>query len=114
MGDNIVVLSTKAMLGGRLLRDLRELSEVVIPEGTEKIESFWFRQSSVKSIVIPKSVEVIEQGAFRKCENLKRVSFQARSRLEKIGVECFEYSGLEEITLPASVREVGAEAFECC
>ena len=40
MSDDIAVLSTKAMLGGKLMRDLRELSEVVIPEGTEKIESF--------------------------------------------------------------------------
>ena len=68
----------------------------------------------MRSVVIPKSVEVIEQGAFRKCENLKRVSFQAGSRLEKIGVECFECSGLEMITLPASVKEVCAHAFWQC
>ena len=34
--------------------------------------------------------------------------------LEKIGKNCFCGTGLEEIALPFSVREVGARAFEYC
>lgn len=36
------------------------------------------------------------------------------SGLEKIGVQCFASSGIEELILPESVREVGAEAFQYC
>lgn len=34
--------------------------------------------------------------------------------LEKIGDFCFSASGIEELVLPASVREVGANAFADC
>ena len=34
--------------------------------------------------------------------------------MKKIGACCFEKSGLEEIVLPASVKEIGARAFYYC
>lgn len=46
---------------------------------------------------------------FYDCESLKHIKLP--DRLEKIGPKCFERSGLEEITVPASVKEIGGEAF---
>ena len=57
---------------------------------------------------------MIEQRAFYECEKLKSVSFQDGSRLEKIGAECFAESGLKEIVLPESVKEIGVKAFDSC
>ena len=34
--------------------------------------------------------------------------------LEYIGSNCFDYAGLEEVRLPASVKTVGPKAFACC
>ena len=89
--------------------------------------SFW--ESGIKRIVIPKGVEEIQRSAFEHCRNLKEVVFVAGSALknignwvfcnctnlknilfpdglETIGRGCFERSGLEEVTLPASVKNV--------
>lgn len=115
VGDSVkVLLVNETRVWGELLWDLRQLSEVVIPEGVEEIEGFWFSWSGIESVSISRSVRIIEQGAFYKCEKLKKVSFQQGSRLEKIGAECFAKSGLKEIVLPESVREVGAKAFWLC
>ena len=52
--------------------------------------------------------------AFWGCRELKRVSFQQGSALEKIETTCFKGSAIEEITIPRSVVEIQAEAFGEC
>lgn len=54
----------------------------------------------------------ISHGAFAGCESLESIALP--DGLERIGVECFERSGLRAIVLPESVREVGAHAFYEC
>lgn len=34
--------------------------------------------------------------------------------MEHIGKECFEGSGIEEITLPSTLKEIGEDTFDCC
>ena len=55
------------------------------------------------------------QGALGKCvlncKHLKEVVFEEGSKLETIGAKCFCRSGIKEIVLPASVKEVSADAF---
>ena len=110
---------------------------MVIPDGTKRIGDNWFYVSEVKSVAIPASVEEIGVNAFCACEYLKHVGIEENGwlrtigdyafcrcrnlarvhlpkKLEKIGVGCFSYSGLEEAILPESAREVGAEAFFKC
>ena len=95
----------------------------------ERIGKGCFCKSGIERIVIPKGVEEIQRSAFRECENLKEVVFEAGSVLEKIGnhafcgcislkniqfpdgletigVECFESSDLEKIVFPASVKDI--------
>ena len=71
--DDVVVLSTNAMVGDKLLRDLRQFSEVVIPEGVEKIGGHWFSHSDIESVTVSRSVRVIEGKAFCECRKLKSV-----------------------------------------
>ena len=40
--------------------------------------------------------------------------FAEGSRLEAIGVQCFQSSGLREITFPRALKEVHEDAFYCC
>ena len=40
--------------------------------------------------------------------------FEARSKLEEMEGYCFWNSGLEEITLPKTVKEIDESAFEDC
>ena len=51
---------------------------------------------------------------FLGCSDLKIVSFQKDSRLERIGRKCFCASGLEEIQIPETVSTIGAGAFKNC
>ena len=40
--------------------------------------------------------------------------FEERSKLEDIGWDCFNNSGLEEIRLPKSLKNVGLDTFQNC
>lgn len=77
---------------------------MVIPEGIVKIEARWFSESNIQSVTIPASVVVIEDEAFCRCSALERVIFAENSQLQVIGKNCFEASGLEEITLPGTLK----------
>ena len=50
--------------------------------------------------------------AFYHCSKLVKITLP--EGLEKIDRSCFAQSGLEEIVLPTSVREVAVEAFSEC
>ena len=51
-------------------------------------------------------------GAFSGCGGLKRV--ELNEGLEELIAECFASSGLEEVTLPSTLKEIGCEAFKGC
>ena len=51
---------------------------------------------------------------FYGCANLKSVTILPGSQLEKLGKSCFCKSGIEILTLPGTVKEVGRDAFSDC
>lgn len=114
VGSSVAVLKVGATLGGELLRDLRGLREVVVPEGVEEIGDYTFCQSCVRSVTIAASVQRIGEMAFYKCEELTTVIFASGSALRQIGSYCFAESGLEIIWTPASLRVLGDGAFSGC
>ena len=81
----------------------------LIPMGTKIISKNVFYATDVASIEIPKSVEEIEDNAFRGCKKLKSVKFN--EGLKKIGSSTFECSGLETVDIPSSVEHIGDSAF---
>ena len=88
------------------------LEEVVFEEGS-KLETIqnktfnWCR--NLARIDLPDGLESIDYDAFSYCKSLNNI--QLPEGLKKIGIRCFAKSGLEEIILPASIKEVCAEAF---
>ena len=54
--SDAAVFSREATVGGMLLRDIRALRDVKIPEGVTKIEDEWFKSSTIESVIIPASV----------------------------------------------------------
>lgn len=64
--------------------------------------------------MIPNSVTILDDGAFRECKSLKKVVFQDDSRLQKIGKCCFQGSGLEKFQAAQSLRVIECSAFCGC
>ena len=67
-----------------------------------------FENSAVESVELPSTLKRIECGVFYSCEGLKKLDLP--EGLEYIGEGCFYGSGLEEITLPGTLRDVGEDA----
>ena len=69
----------------------------------------------VTNLVIPESVNSIENRAFCGCHSLTSISFSENSQLTSIGDYAFSNcSGLTAITIPESVTSIGERAFEVC
>lgn len=91
---------------------LSNASRVYMYDGIEKIANRAFAQSSLNSVTIPESVEVLDSCVFAYCERLSDVRFQGNSRLRYIGSEGFyECRALEHIDIPDSVCTIYKEAF---
>ena len=70
--------------------------------------------SDIESITIPASVREIGTGAFYNCKNLRKVTFEEKSRLERIGKECFYGSSIKELIFSPTLSDIGTNAFDNC
>ena len=68
-----------AMAGVVRVWGLRELRDVTIPDGVERIGSYWFWGCGIESVEIPASVKEVGREAFRRCRRLKKVVFASGS-----------------------------------
>ncbi|MCR5044941.1 MAG: leucine-rich repeat domain-containing protein, partial [Bacteroidaceae bacterium] len=71
--------------------------------------------NSITSAIIGEGVKVIGEGAFRECENLVTVTFDGVCQVESIrDWGFFSCEKLSSLTLPASVKSIGSNAFDTC
>ena len=70
-----------------------------------------FAASVVESIRIPSTVKRIEIEMFANCRN--RTSVEIPRGVEYIREKCFEHSGIREVTLPSTLKEIDEKAFDC-
>lgn len=88
---------------------------LIIRETVKFIGKYSFiKRLSIKLVVIPASVEVIDAFAFQGCLNLQRIEFIGRSKLRKIGYSGFEFATIEKIVFPSSLEEIDDMAFYSC
>ena len=79
-----------------------------------KIGDQAFASLSIKKIVVPACINVIQRGAFFKCSSLETVEFQGDSSLKWIDEGAFLESGLISFVLPKNVKKMGIWAFKKC
>lgn len=90
-----------------------ETTEIVIKDGTTRIGTCVFQNSTIKSVTIPSSVKRIEYSAFESCRALETVI--NASGVEFLGQYCFAYCTLlKEITTFENLKELERAAFWAC
>lgn len=85
-----------------------------LPQGLEAVEESWFERRDIEKLFVASSVRSLGECAFAGCSQLREVVFEAGSRLESIGDDCFAECGFASVTIPRSVRTIGREAFLAC
>lgn len=98
---------------GIAFKNCRKLASIQLPERLLEIGRSAFRGTGLTSIIIPKSVTEIEDGAFYRCSNLTSVTIP--TSVTRIGVCAFwGCSELTSVSIPDSVLEIGDRAFAGC
>lgn len=101
--------TTNAIIGDKVTeinnRMFGRVENIKLGSSVKKIGSYAFNDCKLESIDIPSSTEEIGAKAFYSCKNLKTVILH--EGLQTIGDDAFTYSGLTELTIPASVISIG-------
>lgn len=123
LGDNAfsnnnlkeVTLPSHLEVLGTAFVDNSELSKITFSEGLKEIRGASysslsaFSGTSIKSIVLPKSLEKIGDGAFYDLKGLADISIP--ENVTSIGNKAFYNTGLTSIDLPANLKTIGRYAF---
>lgn len=85
--------------------------DIIIPNGIKKIGPGVFKgQTRLKSVTFPESVTEIGEDAFNGCTDLKSVTLP--TYLETIEDRAFKDTRIDNVIIPASVKEIGLGAFD--
>ena len=87
-------------------------SSIILPEGISIIPNSSFLGCKMKYILIPESVRIIEEFAFKECENLS--SLVMPQGIKYIGEAAFLGCGLTSLNIPQSVTGIQKSSFAYC
>lgn len=88
---------------------------LTIPDGIKSIADYAFqKQTGIKKISFPASLEYIGSYAFDGCTKLAALEFRGTSSLKELGGYVFRGTGLVTVTLPDSIDTMGVSVFENC
>lgn len=91
------------------------IKKIIIPDSVEKIEeeAFLFLKE-LEAVRLPNNEKfvIIEDGTFNYCESLKTITIPSSVKI--IGASAFSGTGLTHVDLPDSVQEIGDHSFYSC
>ena len=89
------------------------LMEITIPDTVKTIGyRAFFSCTDLTTVTLSKNLNKITRSAFEECAALSNITLP--EGLESIGILAFYYSGLKEIVIPDSVKDLGYGAFHTC
>lgn len=91
----------------------KDQEQFAIPYGIKKIAHNVFSNSKAKKIILPDTLETIENGAFKKCVNVSEINLP--NNLIFIGAEAFlGCAALKSINIPEKVDILFQSTFQSC
>lgn len=105
-GKDVKVIGAKAFA-----KEVSPYSSVIIPDTVEVIEESAFYNTGISHVTLSNNLKIIENGAFAYC-NLEELNLP--SSLEIIGDEAFEFASwtsLIHVNIPNNVKSIGKTAF---
>jgi hypothetical protein len=95
-------------------RSLANISFEMEPR-SQWIERWAFADGSLRKVMIPRRIEILQYGCFSGCKNLESVLFEPRSQLRRIEAYAFINTGLRGITIPKTVKILERACLsDCC
>lgn len=111
--SNIILPSTLQEIGASAFLGCGALKSIVIPAKVTVINNSTFHSASgLESITFLGNITSIGALAFVNCSSLKE--FNIPSSVSTVGNDAFAQSGLEKITIPATVKSYGDKVFRAC
>ena len=108
--EKAVLPDTVTVIGRRAFAYCTQMQAVNLPDGLRTIGDYAFEScTGLEKIRLPDGLDRIGAGAFSQCENLKTLTLP--EGLETIPRLCFYRTAVSVITVPASVKEIGQQAF---
>ncbi len=103
----IVLPQTLVTIGNQAFEGCTGLTELVIPDSVKEIGYAAFKNATnLEKVVLGVGVETIGNNAFEGTEKL--VDFDLNKTIVSLGNSAFKNSGIQTITIPASLESVGA------
>ena len=109
---DIELPETVSEIGSMAFRGCSTLNSVIMKDSITKISSSCFEScTELKNVRLPSSLKVISASMFAYCKSLKRIDIPRG--VEEIKFRAFNYSGLEELKIPDTVKTVGRAFVRC-
>ncbi|WP_181817798.1 leucine-rich repeat domain-containing protein, partial [Metamycoplasma hominis] len=120
----VTIPSSVKEIGESAFSDCKNLKEVILNEGLEKIGDSAFSKTNIKSITIPDSVKEIGSLAFNFSKishisinsNNKNLEIKDNFLIDKNNKKILAYLDKKttKVTIPSSIKEIGKGAFYGC
>ena len=94
-----------------LTKEGKELTTIIIPDGTteissESVETKGFRASKVQRLVIPDSVEKIDDNTFRYCKYLEKVEISEHAKVKEYNDWFVSDHKIQELVFPEGMTNI--------
>ncbi len=96
-------------IGGSAFEECKQLSEITLPEGLERIEAHAFLNTNIKRFILPNTVNYLGNKVFPSTTEVLELS----NSLTVIPEETCVWNKLTSIIIPEGVNTIKTEAFVC-
>ena len=111
--DEFQYFTSVKVIPERYFENHQSLKSIILPKNVEIIEDLAFLGTFIESISLPESVEILGASVFSSCVYLEEVTLS--SNIQEIGRYCFSFChNLTRINLPSTLISIGESAFYDC